>query len=121
MSESQCWAIIRKLLTFLYSILLLGAKFFGGSLLNFAENLLKFRDDKPAIIFKGETSKKQVVLTYKELYQKVAHLSSALATLGVEAGDRVACYTPNMPEAVIAMLAATRYVHGNFYSSQRKS
>lgn len=84
-----------------------GAKFFPGARLNFAENLLRFRDDHPAIVFKAETSNVETVITYKELFVRVAQLSARLAELGVVPGDRVVAYTPNIPETIIAMLAAT--------------
>ncbi|KAG6968623.1 hypothetical protein JG687_00003685 [Phytophthora cactorum] len=84
-----------------------GAKFFPGARLNFAENLLRFRNDSPAIIFKAETSNQEEVISYKELYDRVAKLSARLAEMGVVAGDRVAAFIPNIPEAIIAMLATT--------------
>src|SRR5687768_1683155 len=84
-----------------------GAKFFPGARLNFAENLLRFRDDHPAIVFKAETSNQETVITYKQLYTRVAQLSARLAELGVVPGDRVVAYTPNIPETIIAMLATT--------------
>lgn len=90
-------------------IVYIGAKFFPGAKLNFAENLLRFRDDHPAIIFKGETSNKEVRISYKELYARVGELSARLAQLGVVAGDRVVAYAPNIPDTIVAMLAATRY------------
>ena len=83
-----------------------GAKWFPGARLNFAENLLRFRDEQTAILFKSETGDK-TELTYKELYTAVAQTASALKAAGVETGDRVAAYMPNLPETVIAMLAAT--------------
>jgi len=83
-----------------------GAKWFPGARLNFAENLLRFRDEQTAILFKSETGDK-AELTYKELYTAVAQTASALKAAGVETGDRVAAYMPNLPETVIAMLAAT--------------
>ncbi|KAG7400206.1 hypothetical protein PHYBOEH_006745 [Phytophthora boehmeriae] len=84
-----------------------GAKFFPGARLNFAENLLRFRDDHPAIIFKAETSNQEEAISYKELYNRVAMLSAWLAEMGVVAGDRIAAFIPNIPEAIVAMLAAT--------------
>lgn len=87
-----------------------GAKFFPEARLNFAENLLRFRDDCPAIIFKAETSNQEEVMSFKELYERVAKLSARLAEMGVVAGDRVAAYIPNIPEAIVAMLATTRFV-----------
>ena len=81
-----------------------GAKWFSGIKLNFAENLLRYRDDKIALIFKGESRKSQYI-TYKQLYEKVAILASAMRNAGVKPGDRIAGFLPNMPIAVIAMLA----------------
>ncbi|RLN74450.1 hypothetical protein BBJ28_00010928 [Nothophytophthora sp. Chile5] len=86
------------------------AKFFSGARLNFAENLLRFRDNRPAIVFKAETSNQEEAISYAQLYDRVASLSARLAELGVVAGDRIAAYIPNIPEAIIAMLAATRCV-----------
>jgi acetoacetyl-CoA synthetase len=83
-----------------------GAKWFSGARLNFAENLLRFRDDHVALIFKGE-AQDSVRMTYAELYNEVAQVAKALKDAGVKAGDRVGGFIPNMPEAVIAMLAAT--------------
>jgi acetoacetyl-CoA synthetase len=81
-----------------------GAKWFLGAELNFAENLLRFRDDRTAFIFRGETQKSQR-MTYAELYDAVARLASSLRALGVSAGDRVVGYMPNLIETAVAMLA----------------
>jgi acetoacetyl-CoA synthetase len=83
-----------------------GAKWFQGARLNFAENLLRFRDDHTALIFKGETQK-EATMSYAELYNTVARLARSLREIGVTPGDRVAAYMPNMMETAIAMLAAT--------------
>jgi len=83
-----------------------GAKWFEGARLNFAENLLKYRDDHTAIISSRE-DKPDVTLTYKELYDLVTACSSGLKKLGVKKGDRVAGFVTNIPETIIAMLAAT--------------
>ncbi|MBI4594893.1 MAG: acetoacetate--CoA ligase, partial [Candidatus Tectomicrobia bacterium] len=83
-----------------------GARWFIDSKLNFAENLLKYRDERVAFIFKGETQK-STKMTYAELYDAVARLAQSLRGLGVNPGDRVAAYMPNMIETVVAMLAAT--------------
>jgi acetoacetyl-CoA synthetase len=82
-----------------------GAEWFAGARLNFAENLLRYRDDCTALIFKGE-ERDAAEMTYAELYDQVARLSKSLRDAGVEKGDRVAGFMPNMPETVIAMLAA---------------
>ncbi len=83
-----------------------GAKWFSGSRLNFAENLLRYRDDKIALIFKGE-DQKSVKMTYAELYTEVACVAKALKDTGVRKGDRVVGFMPNMSETIVAMLAAT--------------
>jgi acetoacetyl-CoA synthetase len=77
-----------------------GAKWFSGARLNFAENLLRYRDDRPAFIFKGETQK-YARMTYRELYTAVARLARSLRQLGIKPGDRVAAYMPNMMETAI--------------------
>ena len=84
---------------------MLGAKWFPSARLNFAENLLRFRDNKPALVFRRE-DKLERTLSYKDLFSLVAQTSSALKSAGVNSGDRVAGFIPNIPEAVIAMLAA---------------
>ena len=83
-----------------------GAKWFTGSRLNFAENLLRYRDERTALVFRGEKGER-VALTYKELYAQVAGCADALRKSGVVQGDRVAGFMPNRHETVIAMLAAT--------------
>ncbi len=83
-----------------------GAQWFAGARLNFAENLLKFRDHQIAIIFKGE-GLKITRLTYAELHEEVAGIAKALRDQGINKGDRVVGFMPNMPEAIIAMLATT--------------
>ncbi|HVN16249.1 MAG TPA: acetoacetate--CoA ligase, partial [Anaerolineales bacterium] len=83
-----------------------GAKWFPGARLNFAENLLRYRDERIAFIFRGETQVSKQ-MTYAELYDTVARLARSLRELGVVAGDRVVGYMPNMMETAIAMLAAT--------------
>ena len=85
---------------------MIGAKWFLGSRLNFAENLLRFRDNHIALIFKGE-ARPPVRITYAQLYDQVARLAKSLRAAGVKTGDRVAAYVPNMIEPIIAMLATT--------------
>ncbi len=82
-----------------------GATFFPDATLNFAENLLRRRDDGPAIIFNGE-GRRRVTLSWRDLYDGVAAFASALRREGIQPGDRVAGYLPNMPEAVVAALGA---------------
>ncbi len=81
-----------------------GARWFIGARLNFAENLLRYRDDHIALIFKGE-GREVMRMTYAELYDSVSRLSKSLRDMGVTKGDRVAGFMPNMIETVIAMLA----------------
>jgi len=83
-----------------------GAKWFPGAKLNFAENLLRYRDDRLAFIFRGEAVK-SAQMTYGELYSTVARLAASLRELGIRPGDRIAGYMPNLMETAIAMLAAT--------------
>ena len=83
-----------------------GAQFFPEAQINFAENLLRRRDDSDAMVFWAEDKVKRR-MTWRELYDQVSRLQQALAAEGVGPGDRVAGYMPNMPETVIAMLATT--------------
>ncbi len=83
-----------------------GAKWFPGARLNFAENLLRYRDDQTALVFKGEDQDTER-MTYRELYDEVASVAWALKNMGVVVGDRVVGFMPNMPQTIVAMLAAT--------------
>ncbi|MCK4378257.1 MAG: AMP-binding protein, partial [Deltaproteobacteria bacterium] len=83
-----------------------GSKWFTGARLNFAENLLRYRDEQTAMVFKGE-QQEAVRITYAELYDRVARLAKSLRNMGVTVGDRVSGFVPNMMETVIAMLATT--------------
>ncbi len=83
-----------------------GTKWFPGAKLNFAENLLKYKDDQFAFIFQGETKKTELI-SYANLYKEVARLAKSLREIGVKVGDRVVSYIPNLIETPIAMLAAT--------------
>ncbi len=83
-----------------------GAKWFEGARLNFAENLLRFRDDRTAIVSLDEAGR-VTRLRYAELFDRVARCAAALKEAGVKEGDRVAGFVPNLPHPVIAMLAAT--------------
>jgi len=83
-----------------------GAQWFPEARLNFAENLLRSRDDTDAVVFRGE-DRFQARYSHAELYRKVAQLAAAMRAMGVVAGDRVAAYMPNLPETLIAMLATS--------------
>jgi acetoacetyl-CoA synthetase len=84
---------------------MMGAKWFVGSRINFAENLLRYRDDQVALVFQGE-GQDTVRMTYAQLYDEVARMAKSLRDAGVVTGDRVAGYVPNMIHTVVAMLAA---------------
>jgi len=90
------------------------SEWFNGASLNFAENLLKHRDDKVAIEYFCE-DKISGKITYSELFDKVRTCALYLKSLGVQKGDRVAGFMPNIPEAVIAMLATSSI--GGIWSS----
>jgi acetoacetyl-CoA synthetase len=81
------------------------AKFFPGARLNFAENLLRRRDEAIAITFYGE-DKVRKTLTFEDLYTQTAKLADIFKRWGIQPGDRVAGYLPNLPETIIAHLAA---------------
>lgn len=83
-----------------------GPSWFPSGRLNFAANLLRFADDREALVFWNEAGR-QRALTYAELQRDVARWRAALVQSGVVAGDRVVGLMPNMPETAIAMLAAT--------------
>ena len=85
---------------------MLEATWFEGLTFNFAENLLKFRDERVAITAYDERGKRSSI-TYYELYEKVAKVSHWMKACGIQQGDRVAAFMPNIPETIIAMLAAT--------------
>jgi acetoacetyl-CoA synthetase len=82
-----------------------GSRWFVGARLNFAENLLRYRDHRPAIIFRGEDGD-EAQLSYAELYDQSRRLAASLHALGIRQGDRVAAVVPNIPEAVVGMLAS---------------
>jgi acetoacetyl-CoA synthetase len=83
-----------------------GARWFPQARLNFAENLLRRRDAGPALVFRSEAGTRRE-LGHGELYAAVSQLAAALRAFGIRPGDRVAGYLPNLPEAIVAMLAAT--------------
>ena len=83
-----------------------GPRWFPDADLNFAENLLRFTDDEPALASWNEQGLQKTV-TFRELKDAVSAMTLALRTAGVEPGDRDAALLPNIPEAVNAMLAAT--------------
>jgi len=85
----------------------LGPRWFPGARLNYAENLLQGPADPDQLALVGWTeSGRQGALTYAELRREVARFADGLRAAGVVEGDRVAGFLPNVPQAVVAMLAA---------------
>ncbi|EPG73056.1 acetoacetate-CoA ligase [Leptospira fainei serovar Hurstbridge str. BUT 6] len=82
------------------------ARFFPGAKLNFAENLLRRKDEKLAITYAGESGAAED-LTFSELWQRVGALSEYFRSIGILPGDRIAGLMPNVPDTVVAMLSAT--------------
>ena len=82
-----------------------GARYFPDARLNFAENLLRRRDERIAIAFNGEGRSRRTV-TYAELFRQVTTFAAALREAGIRPGDRVGGYVPNLPEAIVAALGA---------------
>ncbi len=82
-----------------------GARWFPAARLNFAQNLLRRQDDAPAIVFRREDGYRRTT-SFRELRDAVSSTARAMRAMGIEKGDRVAGYLPNMPETVIAMLAS---------------
>jgi len=81
------------------------ATWFVDAKLNFAENLLKRKDNHTAIISITENNQ-QTTLTYQELHHQVAVWAQQLRSYGIQPGDRIAAFMPNIPETIIAMFAA---------------
>ncbi len=82
-----------------------GARWFPDARLNFAENLLQYHDEQPALLFRGERGTRRV-LSYRQLHDEVGRVAAGLREAGVAPGDRVAGFLPNVPEAIVAMLAS---------------
>ena len=82
-----------------------GAQWFPDAKLNFAENLLRRRDDETAMVFWGE-DKVRRRMNFAEVYDAVSRTAQAMSATGVKRGDRIAAFMPNMPETIIFMLAA---------------
>ena len=84
---------------------MIGTKWFLGAEFNFAQNLLRFKNDKPALFFISERGDFETV-TFSQLFQKVAILADFFKESGLEKGDRIVGMLPNLPITIIAMLAA---------------
>ena len=83
-----------------------GAQWFADTRLNFAENLLRHRDEHLALIFANERGARRT-MSHRQLHAEVGRVAAGLAAAGVVAGDRVAAFLPNLPETVVTMLAAS--------------
>jgi acetoacetyl-CoA synthetase len=81
-----------------------GARWFPGVELNYAAHALRSEPDGPALVARSQ-SRERVELSMAELRDQVARCRAGLVRLGVVQGDRVAAYLPNIPEAVVALLA----------------
>ncbi len=81
-----------------------GARWFPEARLNFAENLLRRRDQGVALLYQGENGARRT-MTFEELYRATSRMAQALDDAGLEPGDRVAAVAANTPESVVAMLA----------------
>ena len=83
-----------------------GARFFPDARINYAENMLSHADDRPAISAHCEDGR-HIQMTRRQLKDRVMRLATWMLEAGVTKGDRVAAYIPNIPEAIIAMLATS--------------
>ena len=90
------------------------AVFFKNIRLNFAENLLRRRDDQPALYFICEDQREETI-SYHTLYDNVSILEQWFSEIHVEEGDRIGCYLPNCPGAIVGMLATA--THGAIWST----
>ena len=83
-----------------------GARWFTGAELNYAEHVFRHRTpERPALIFQSEIQP-LMKISWEELYQQVAAIAAALRAMGVRRGDRVVAYMPNIPQTIVAFLAA---------------
>src|SRR5713226_9113613 len=79
-----------------------GARWFPGAMLNYAEHVFRnATSSRPALMFQSE-SQPLTEVSWDELYQKVCSVAAALRSMGVQSGDRVVSYMPNIPETAIA-------------------
>ncbi|MCE9600156.1 MAG: acetoacetate--CoA ligase [Spirochaetia bacterium] len=83
-----------------------GARWFSGARLNFAENLLRFSDDRVALVSANESGVR-ARLTYRDLQTQVGSLAAGMRALGITSESRIAGFVPNISETIVSMLAAT--------------
>ncbi len=91
-----------------------GARWFPNSHLNYAENLLQYRDQHTALVFCGEDGVRNSI-SYADLYIRVAQCTAGLQRLQLKPGERVTGFMPNIIDTVVAMLATTS--QGGVWSS----
>jgi acetoacetyl-CoA synthetase len=83
-----------------------GSRWFSDSELNFAEHVFRhMSSSRPALIFQKELQP-LVEVSWDELYQRVSSVAAVLRHMGVQSGDRIVAYMPNIPETAIAFLAS---------------
>jgi acetoacetyl-CoA synthetase len=83
-----------------------GARWFPNTALNYAEHVFAGKDEETVAILHASELRELDQLTWSELRRQVAATAAGLRGLGVERGDRVVAYLPNIPEAIVAFLAA---------------
>ena len=82
-----------------------GAEWFPGTRLNYAEQLFRRARPGATAILHATESSPLAEMSWDELREQTARCAAGLRRLGVERGDRVAAYMPNVPETVVAFLA----------------
>src|SRR3954452_24511556 len=82
-----------------------GAQWFPGTQLNYAEHALRDKPDEALAIIAGGEDREDAYITWGELREQVRRIATGLRALGVQRGDRVAAYMPNIPETAAAFLA----------------
>jgi acetoacetyl-CoA synthetase len=97
-----------------------GANWFIGSELNYAEHVFRnMSSERPALMFQSEFQP-LTEISWNELYQKVSSLAVSLRNMGVQKGDRVISYMPNIPETIIALLACANQYSGKTFDNHGK-
>ena len=84
-----------------------GAHWFPDARLNYAENIFSRRDDsRPMLLYKGEETD-LMAISWADMAEQTRRLAAVLRKAGVHEGDRVVAYLPNIPEAIVALLAVS--------------
>ena len=82
-----------------------GARWFAGAELNYAEHPFRGKGDDEVAVLHASELRDVDQLTWGELRDQVARVAAGLRALGVERGDRVVAYLPNVPETLVAFFA----------------